>query len=341
MTTVVNRQWCLARRPVGRVKESDFEWREGPVPVPGPRHALVRVRYLSLGSSDRCWMRAEDTYLSAQRLGDVVRGVGIGSVVRSNHPEFPVGSNVMGAFGWQDFAVTDGSQDFFMTLPDDASIPLPIQLALFGPAGIAAYFGVTEIARPREGESMAVSAAGGGVGSLAGQIGRLLGCRVVGIAGSEEKCRWLTEELGFDAAIDYKHESVFRELRKYCPHGLDIFFDGVGGPLLEEALNLINPHARVVVCGMLSAYNDLGGTLSLPPGPNNLVNIAFKRARIEGFVCLDRWHRANDAFCTLLRWHRQGQIRCRAEIISGLRKAPGALDSVFDGVNRGTLVLEI
>lgn len=337
----MNRQWCLVRRPVGRVKESDFEWREGPVPVPGPRHALVRIRYLALGATNRCWMRAEGTYLSAQRLGDVVRGVGIGTVVRSNHPDLHVGSNVMGAFGWQDFAVTDGTHDFFMALPDDESTQAPIQLALVGPAGIAAYFGVTEIAKPREGETIVVSAAGGGVGSLAGQIGRLFGCRVVGIAGSEEKCRWLTRELGFDAAIDYKHKSVFRELRKYCPDGIDIFFDGVGGPLLEDALNLINPHARVVVCGMLSTYNDLGGTLSLPPGPNNLVNVSFKRARIEGFVCLDWWHQAHEAFSSLLRWHRQGRIRCRAETISGLRKAPGALNSVFDGMNRGTLVLEI
>jgi NADPH-dependent curcumin reductase CurA len=187
---------------------------------------------------------------------------------------------------------------------------------------------------------MAVPAAAGAVGSLAGQIGKLLGCRVVGITGSKEKCRWLTEELGFDAAIDYKHESVFRALRTYCPLGLDIYFDGVGGPLLEEALDVINPRGRVVVCGMLSAYNDLGGTLTLPPGPNNLLNVAFRRARIEGFVCLDWWHRADEAFRSLVHWHRQGDIRCRAELVRGLRKAPGALDSVFDGMNRGTLVLE-
>jgi hypothetical protein len=337
----VNRQWCLARRPIGRIKESDFEWREGPIPVPGPRQALVRNRYLSLGVTDRCWMREEDTYLAPQRLGDVVRGVAIGSVVQSSLQGLPPGSEVMGAFGWQDYAVTDGSGEFFLALPSDAQIPATMQLGLFGPVGVAAYFGMTEVARPNAGDTLVVSAAASAVGSLAGQIGKLFGCRVIGIAGSPEKCRWLTSELGFDAAIDYKREPVFKRLREHCPAGIDIYFDSVGGPILEDALNLLDVHARVVVCGMLSAYNDLGGTLALPPGPNNLLNLVFKRARMEGFVSLDFWPRAAEAFEALARWHSEGKLRYRAEVVEGLREAPRAVNRLFDGGNRGKLVLAV
>ena len=341
MRPEVNRQWCLARRPVGRVKESDFEWREGPVPVPGPRQALVRNRYLSLGVTDRCWLREEQTFLAPQRLGEVVRGVAIGSVAESNDVHLPAGSTVMGAFGWQDYALTDGSGEFFMLLPPDAQVPATMQLGLFGPVGVTAYFGITQVAQPTAGDTLVVSAAASAVGSLAGQIGKLLGCRVVGIAGSPDKCRWLTAELGFDAAIDYKREPVFKRLREHCPGGVDMYFDSVGGPMLEDALSLLNLHARIVVCGMLSTYNDLGTTLALPPGPNNLLNLAFKRARMEGFVCLDYWRRATEAFEALARWHGQGKLRYRAEVIEGLREAPRALNRLFDGSNRGKLMLAV
>jgi NADPH-dependent curcumin reductase CurA len=341
MEPEVNRQWCLARRPVGLVKQSDFEWRESPVPVPGPRQALVRNRYLSLGTTDRSWMREEDTYLPAQRLGEVVRGVTVGSVVHSNHPDLPAGINVMGAFGWQDFSVTDGSGDFFMPLPDGAQVPPTMQLAMFGPVGVAAYFGMVDIARPRAGDVLVVSAAASAVGCLAGQIGKLLGCEVIGITSSDDKCRWLTGDLGFDVAINYKSESVFKRLRQHCPRGIDIYFDSVGGSMLEDALNLLNLRARVVVCGMISAYNDAGGTLALPAGPNNLVNLAFRRARMEGFVCLDYWDRANEAIGALAGWQREGKIKYRVEVIKGLRNAPRMLNKLFEGSNKGKLVLAV
>ncbi len=341
MQNDVNRQWCLVRRPSGRLKESDLEWREAPVPVPGPRQALVRTHYLSLDTIERCWMREEDTYLPAQRLGEVVRAVAVGSVVQSNHPDLPVGTHIMGMFGWQDFAVTDGSGEFFMPLPGEAQVPAITQMGLCGPVGVAAYFGLREIGQPNAGEVLVVSAAGGAVGSLVGQIGKLLGCRVVGITGTQEKCRWLTDELGFDAAIDYKREAVFKRLRQHCPGGIDIYFDSVGGPMLEDALNLLNSRARVVVCGMLSLYNDLSGTLALPCGPNNLLNLAFKRARMEGFVCLDYWHRANEAFDALASWNREGKIKYHVEVVKGLRNAPSMMDKLFDGSNKGKLVLEV
>jgi NADPH-dependent curcumin reductase CurA len=341
MKPEVNRQWCLVRRPVGLVKESDLEWREGPVPTPGPRQALLRNRYLSLSPTDRPWMREEDTYLPAQRLGEVVRGVTVGRVVQSNHPDLPAGMDVMGAFGWQDFALTDGSSAFFMRLREDAGDATTGPIGMYGPEGIAAYFGLKEIARPTPGDVLVVSAAAGAVGCMVGQIGKLLGCRVVGITGSDEKCRWITDELGFDAAINYRSESVFKRLRQICCDGIDIYFDSVGGAMLEDVLNLVNLRARVVVCGMISVYNDWGGTLVQPAGPNNLLNLAFRRVRMEGFVGLDYWHRAHEAIEHISAWEKQGRIKYRTEVVKGLRNAPRALNRLFDGSNRGKLVVEI
>jgi len=341
MATTANRQWCLARRPVGLVKESDFEWREGPVPVPRPGYALVRNHHLSLGPTDRQLLREEDTWLPAQRLGQVVRGVTVGTVVQSKNDSLPEGTQVMGVFGWQDFAVTDCTADFFMKLPDETQVPSTMHLGLFGPVGIAAYFGVIDIARPSAGEVMVVSAAGGATGSLVGQIAKLRGCRVVGITGSDEKCRWITEELGFDAAINYKKGRMFQGLLEHCPDGIDVYFDSVGGSILEDVLSVLKAHARVVACGMVSVYNDFGGTLSYPAGPNNLLNLVIKRGRIEGFVCLDYWNRASEAFAALADWQQQGKIRYRVEVVEGLRNAPRALNQLFDGSNRGKLVLEI
>ncbi len=337
----VNRQWRLARRPMGLATDADFEWREVPVPVPGPYQALVQNHFLALDSTGRCWMREEDTYLPSQRIGDVVRAVGVGVVVRSNQPGLQPGATIMGMLGWQDFSVINGSGEFFMCFPDEEQVSATMQLALLGPVGVAAYFGLTDVARPRLGEVLVVSAAASSVGCLVGQIGKLHGCHVVGITGSDEKCRWLTRELGFDAAINYKSEPVFKRLRQHCPDGIDIFFDSVGGSILEDALNLLKHRARVVVCGMVTAYNDRGGTLTLPSGPNNLVNLLFKRARLEGFVCLDYWNRAGEAIDAIIGWHRQGKIKYRAEVVHGLRDAPRMMNKLFDGSNRGKLVLEV
>src|SRR5262249_7506249 len=187
---------------------------------------------------------------------------------------------------------------------------------------------------PKVGDVVVISAGASALGSLAGQIAKLFGCRVIGIAGSAEKCRWLTDALGFDGAIDYKKMPLFRRLRELCPRGIDIYFDGVGGSILEDVLNLLNLRARIVVAGMLSVYNDLGVSLLLPPGPNNLINLVFKRARMEGFVSTDYWSRATEAFDALLFWHRQGSVTYRAELVAGLSEAPRAMDRLFDGANR-------
>ena len=341
MNTRINRQWRIARRPVGLAKESDFEWHEEQAPAPGPGQALVRNHYLSLDPTSRAWMWQEDTYLPAQCLGSVMRGVTVGIVEQSKNSAFPDGTAVTGALGWQDYAVTDGASDFLMRLPGGSGIPPAMHLGLLGHIGMTAYFGLLEIGKPKGGETLVVSSAAGAVGSLVGQIGKLYGCRVVGIAGTDEKCRWLTGELGFDAAINYKTDPVFKRLRTHCPRGIDVYFDNVGGAILEDVLNLLNIGARVVVCGMVSLYNDVGGSLTFPAGPNNLLNLMHKRARMEGFVCLDYLDRADEAMDALIGWHKAGKIRYQLNVIEGLRNAPMAMNRMFDGSNRGKLAVKM
>jgi NADPH-dependent curcumin reductase CurA len=335
----VNRQWRIARRPVGRARTADFEWREDRMPVPRAGQVLIRNELLSLDPTLRPWMRHEDTFLPALELGAVMRGVTVGVVERSRNAALPEGTRILGMTGWQDFALSDGKEEFLLTLPNDPAISSAMCVGLLGHSGIAAYFGLMDVGRPRQGETLVVSAAAGAIGSLVGQIGKLQGCRVIGIAGTPEKCRWITQGLGFDAAINYKEESPYRRLRELCPEGIDIYFDNVGGTLLEDVLNVLRSKARVVVCGMLSCYNDVAGTLSLPAGPNNLLNLMMRRARMEGFVCLDYWSRSPQAFEALLEWHRQGKIKYRVELVEGLHNAPVAMNSLFDGAHSGKLAV--
>jgi NADPH-dependent curcumin reductase CurA len=341
MIMQMNRQWRIARRPVGMARESDFEWRNEPVPAPGPGQVLVRNQYLAIDPTSRVWMRQEDTDLPAQALGSVVRGFTIGIVEQSRNSAFAEGDVVTGALGWQDYAVTDGASDFLIPVPRDAANSPVMHLGLLGHVGVTAYFGLLEVGKPKGGETLVVSSAAGAVGSLVGQIGRLYGCRVVGIAGTDEKCRWIVDQLGFDAAINYKSEPVYKRLREYCPRGIDIYFDNVGGAILEDVLNLLNSRARIVVCGMLALYNDVGGSLALPAGPNNLLNLMAKRARMEGFLGLEYRDRAAEAIDSILAWHEAGKIHYRLNIIEGLRNAPQAMTRVFDGSNSGRLVVKI
>jgi NADPH-dependent curcumin reductase len=338
---VVNRQWQLARRPVGLAKVTDFAWHEAPIPAPGPGQALIRNQFLSLDPTNRSWMREEDTYLPAQRIGEVMRGMTIGIVARSYHPTFPVGTMVAGALGWQDYAVSDGQSDFLTPLPDDSAIPPTMHLGLFGHIGVTAYFGLLDIGKPQPGETLVVSAAAGAVGSLAGQIGKIHGCKVIGIAGSDEKCQWLRDELRFDATINYKTQSVHKHLKEHCRNGIDIYFDNVGGAILEDVLGLVNLKARIAVCGMISSYNEVGSTLNAPPGPNNLLNLVIKRARMEGFLCSDYWHRSNEAIAALAGWHKEGKLTYRVDVVEGLQNAPQALNKLFDGGNVGKLIIKI
>jgi NADPH-dependent curcumin reductase CurA len=284
MSARTNRQWCLATRPEGTIKPSDFEWKKVPIDSPNDNQILVRNIYLSLDPTNRVWVNSAPTYLPAVGIGDVMRGFALGVVEESRHPDFKADDLVQGLLGWQDYAVSDGVG--IEKIKHDPRLPLTAHMALLGHIGLTAYFGLLDIGKPAPGETVVVSAAAGAVGSLVGQIAKLKDCRVVGIAGSDEKCEWLTGELGFDAALNYKKASVLRGLKRNCREGIDIYFDNVGGDILDAVLTSINLKARIVLCGMISQYN-----LQKPaPGPYFLANAIAKRARLEGFIVVSNTH---------------------------------------------------
>ena len=335
MTANVNRQWRLAARPVGMFKETDFQLTESPIPSPNEGEILVRNIYLSLDPTNRGWANDVDTYLPAIRIGDVMRGGTIGVVEQSRNANFQEGTIVSGLLGWQNYAVSDGKG--VTPLPRVPGVPLTAFMGLFGHIGMTAYFGLLDVGKPKAGETLVVSAAAGAVGSLVGQIGKIVGCHVVGIAGGEEKCRWITEELGFDAAIDYKAEPVLEGLKKHCPKGIDVYFENVGGEILDAVLSLINIGARIPLCGLISQYNSTKPV----PGPYNLVQLIVKRARIEGFLVMDYSSRAQEAMTGLGKWLMEGKIKYRVDVVDGIEQTPQAVNKLFDGSNKGKLVVKL
>jgi NADPH-dependent curcumin reductase CurA len=335
MTERINRQWRLAARPVGKFKDSDFKWTTEAVPQLKDGELLVHNKYLSLDPTNRGWANEIDTYLPAVRLGDVMRGGAIGEVEESRNPNYKQGDFVSGLLGWQEYAITNGTG--ISKLPNIPGVPLTAHLGLFGHIGLTAYYGLLDVGQPKAGETLVVSAAAGAVGSLVGQIGKIVGCRVVGIAGSDEKCRWLTEDLGFDATINYKKEKISEGLKRTCPNGIDVDFENVGGEILDAVLAQINLGARISLCGMISQYN----ATEPVPGPHNLVMLVVKRARIQGFLVSDYMDRAADAMTALGRWLMEGKIKYRVDIVEGLEEAPRAVNKLFEGSNTGKLVVKI
>jgi NADPH-dependent curcumin reductase CurA len=317
------------------VQATDFTWVEEPVPTVGPGQVLVRNLYLSMDPTQRGWM-ARDTYIPAMAVGDVVRSSGVGQVVGSRHDGFRQGDLVRGGVGWQDYLLTDGGGPLpLVKLP--AGVDIPLAMSVLGLTGITAYFGLLEVGRPEKGETVVVSGAAGATGSVAGQIAKIRGCQVVGIAGGPEKCGWLTGEAGFDAAIDYKAERVDRRLRELCPNGIDVFFDNVGGEILDAALANLAMRGRVVICGAISGYNEKAP----PPGPRNYLSLLVQRGRMEGFIILDYMDRAAEAVSALSQWVREGKIRHQEDIQEGLENAPATLLRLFEGKNRGKQLLKI
>ncbi|AUB41696.1 Alcohol dehydrogenase superfamily, zinc-type [Nostoc flagelliforme CCNUN1] len=338
MTRAINRQFLLAARPVGDIKESDFEYREEPIPSPKDDEVLVRTIYLSLDPTNRIWMSDMEQYMPPVEIGEVMRGVIIGVVEESKNPNFKQGDLVSGMLGWQDYAIALGNSGFSLTrLPNPLPCPLNTFTGPLGATGFTAYFGLLDIGQPKVGETVVVSAASGAVGSIVGQIAKIKGCRVVGITGSDEKCRWLTEELGFDAAINYKTGDLEKALAQACPNGIDVYFDNVGGIILDVVLTKINLHARLPLCGLISTYN-----ASKPvPGPYNYSQILMKRALVQGFIILDYIPRFNEAITEIGQWLNQGKIKYALEIVEGLENAPKAILKLFDGNKKGKLIIKV
>lgn len=331
----VNRQWLLKERPTGMVEPSNFEWNEAEMPRPAAGEFLVRNMYLSLDPAMRTWMTAMRSYIPPVELGDVMRGACVGEVVESNREGFEPGELVLGTFGWQDYAVSDGGGPIPVNKVQQA-VPPTLPLSVLGITSLTAYFGLKEIGKPEPGETVVVSGAAGATGSVAGQLASRWGCRVIGIAGGAEKCSWLTDELGFEAAIDYKAEDVSKRLRELCPKGLNVFFDNVGGEILEAALANLAWHARVVLCGAISNYN-----ADVPHGPRNYMNLLVRRSRMEGFVVFDYFPRADEAMAELVPMVMDGTLRHREDIRDGLEKAPQALVDLYTGANTGKLLVKI
>jgi NADPH-dependent curcumin reductase CurA len=331
-----NVQWVLASRPNGMVSASNFERREGSAPQPSDGQLLVRNLYLSLDPAMRGWMSDAPSYIPPVQIGEVMRGMCVGEVVDSGHDGFHAGELVFGMFGWQEYAVADPSGPTALyKLPDGIS---PVDgLSALGWTSLTAYFGLEDVGKPQAGETVVVSGAAGATGSVVGQLAKLKGCRVIGIAGGAEKCAWLTEELGFDGAIDYRNEDVSKRLKELCPDGINVFWDNVGGEILEAALNRLALHSRVVFCGRISTYNDRAPA----PGPRNYINILTRRARVEGFLVFDYFDRMAEAMGELAALVQAGKLRTREDIREGLDSAPSALVDLFTGANIGKLLVRV
>jgi NADPH-dependent curcumin reductase CurA len=332
---VTNRRWLLARRPDGLVSTEDFRWSESAIASPADGEVLVRNLYLSCDATQRSWM-AVRTYLPAVEIGDVMRSFALGEVAASRDARFREGEVVYGLFGWQDYCVAkpDG---FFPIRRVPAGTPFELALGVFGLTGLTAYFGMVDVGRVAARDSVVVSGAAGATGSVAGQIAKRFGARVVGIAGGPDKCAYLTRELGFDEAIDYRSQNVMTRLRQTCPNGIDVFFDNVGGNVLDAALLHLAMHARVVICGSISGY----GRRNPVEGPRHYMQLVVRRSRMEGFLTTDYIDRIPEAADALGRWVQEGRIKQRSDVQQGLENAPAALARLFTGENRGKQLVRV
>lgn len=332
--TQTNRRFLLAKRPVGAVRRDDFSFETVPAEQPGEGQVLVRNLYLSLDPAMRGWMNEGKSYIPPVALGQVMRALGVGEVVASNHPGYQPGDYVSGALGVQDF-FTGEPQGLHKIDPNLA--PLPRYLSALGMTGMTAYFALLEVGQPKAGDTVVISGAAGAVGSIVGQIAKIKGCRVVGIAGGAEKCQYLKDELGFDGVIDYKAEDVLAGLKRECPKGVDVYFDNVGGDILDAVLTRINFKARIVICGAISQYNNKEAV----KGPANYLSLLVNRARMEGFVVMDYTKDYGKAALEIAGWLASGQVKSKEDVVEGLETFPETLLKLFSGENFGKLVLKV
>ncbi|MEU9014377.1 NADP-dependent oxidoreductase [Streptomyces sp. NPDC048479] len=331
----MNHQVRLAARPVGLPRPTDWERTEEPVGEPGEGELLVRVLQLSLDPAMRGWMNEGKSYIPPVKLGEVMRAGAVGRVIASRHPGFAEGDYVSGSFGVQEYCVSDGRGVIRI---DPTLAPLPVYLGTLGMTGMTAYFGLLDIGRPETGQTVVVSGAAGAVGSVVGQIAKIKGCRVIGIAGGERKCRMLVEEFGFDAAIDYQTDDVKKSLRELAPDGVDVYFDNVGGDILDAVLTRLARGARIVICGAISQYN------SVEPvkGPANYLSLLVNRATMTGMVVFDYADRYAEAAAELAGWLAEGKLQTREDVVQGgIEAFHDTLLRLFRGENHGKLVLEV
>ncbi len=331
-----NRQFVLRERPTGRIQADTFALRESPVPRIREGEALVRVEWMSLDPSNRAYVSATPTYLPPVGIGEVMRGYGLGTVIESNNPAYPVGWTVQGVVGWQEYAVV--SDATLMQVFDVVDGVSPSKyLGALGKNGLTAWTGMHEIGKPQPGDTVVVSAAAGAVGSVAGQLAKAAGARVVGIAGGPKKCALLTDELGFDAAVDYRAEGWQNALADATPDGIDVDFESVGGEIMDAVFARLAVHARVALCGQISGYN----STEPPPGPRSFGNLLIKRATLQGFVLMDDFAKMDQARADISSLMTRGELIALETVVDGFEQLPTAINMLFDGSNVGKLVVKM
>jgi hypothetical protein len=331
-----NRRLVLAARPTGMVDQSTLRLEEAEAPEPGPGEALVKVRWLSIDPTIRTWMNDAPGYLPPIAIGDAVRSGGIAEVIESNCDRYAVGDQVFGMTGWQEYTIADEGDNAMQTLPE--GIAAELALSALGVTGMTAYFGLLDVGQMKEGDAVVVSGAAGATGSVVAQLAKINGAsKVVGIAGSEEKCAWLVDSLGLDAAINYKADDVAAELRTHFPQGIDLYFDNVGGEILDACLARLAMRGRIVLCGAIASYN----SDQPAPGPANYVNLIIRRGRMEGFIILDYLDRFPEAQMALFTLLAEGKLQHSEHVVEGLENAGDALNLLFTGGNTGKVIVKV
>ncbi len=331
----MNKQLKLVKRPVGMPEADTWNLESNPIPELKEGEVLIQNHYISLDPAMRGWMNNVRSYIPPVQIGDVMRAGSIGEVIKANnHPKYKVGDVLTGWGGVQQYNVTDGSGYY----PVDTSLaPMPTYIGTLGMPGMTAYFGITEVGKIKEGDVVLVSGAAGAVGSVVGQVAKIKGCRVVGIAGGAEKCKYLVDELGYDGAIDYKNESVFKGIKKHCPEGVDVYFDNVGGDILDAALANIRMHARIVICGAISQYNNTDKI----NGPSNYLSLLVNRATMQGMVVMDYAKDYREAAMNMGTWMAQGKLKSKEDIYEGIENFFPTFERLFNGDKKGKLILKV
>lgn len=329
-------RWVLRRRPAGEIQPGDLEFVQEPIRDLADGEVRVRTVYLSLDPTNRIWMSDQDQYMPPVGIGDTMRGGSIGIVESSRSDRFKQGDVVnTGLGGWTTHVIADGAM--LMPVPTLPGVPMTAYMSVLGATGLTAWFGMCDIGKPQAGETVVVSAAAGAVGSIAGQIAKLKGARVVGIAGGKAKCDWLTGELGFDGAIDYKGEDVGAALDRLCPNGIDVNFENVGGEIMDAVVSRMNNFGRMPLCGMISTYNDN----ERPAGPTDFARVLMHRLTIRGFIITDFLPRAGEAMAELIPWVMAGQLKWKVHVDQGLEGAMDSLQRLFTGAHDGKLLIQV